>query len=108
MSNDSQCAGEPFTRWRTYLESVLNVINMHQEKTFKSHNQMLVSYFTKPTVVIPQTSPKTFKYKIGDKVTMDALPNQRRDLAFKYSLNRGSKETDIFVGKKTQNNKYII
>jgi hypothetical protein len=82
--------GEPFTKWRNYLDFVINVINRHNETKFKSHNQMLISYFTSPTTIIPQSWSKLYKYKIGDKVTIDALPSQRRDLAFKYSLNKGN------------------
>jgi hypothetical protein len=64
---------------------------MHNEQTFKSVNQMLENYFTSSsTVVIPQSSSKMYAFNVGDKVSIDALPRQRRDLSFKYSLNRGN------------------
>jgi hypothetical protein len=64
---------------------------MHNEQTFKSVNQMLENYFTSSsTAIIPQSSSKMYAFNIGEKVLIDALPRQRRDLSFKYSLNRGN------------------
>jgi hypothetical protein len=64
---------------------------MHNERPFKSLNQMLENYFTSSTVVIPQLSSNMYAFNIGDKVLIDALPKQRRDLSFKYSLNKGKR-----------------
>lgn len=82
--------GEPFTKWRNCLDTVVNVINFHNEQSYRTVNQMLNKYFTLPTVNIPQSSSKMYAFNINDKVVIDALPRQRKDLSFKYTLNRGN------------------
>lgn len=79
---------EPFTQWRNYLEKVLTIINQNK-KQYKSIMQMLTAYFTKETVVLPQTLPHYYKFNVNDTVRIDASPAQRRNLGFKYSLNIG-------------------
>ena len=79
---------KPLTQWRNYLEQVLQIINQNK-KQYKSVMQMLADFFTKETVNLPQTSDQIYKFNIGDKVSIDAFPNQRRNLGFKYSLNMG-------------------
>lgn len=81
--------GQPLTKWRDYLDRVVDSINHHNERTFKSMNQLLVSYFTQPTHHMLQTPNKYYKYNINDKVFLEATPSQRKSLSFKYSLNRG-------------------
>lgn len=63
---------------------------MHNEKIYKSNDQMLHAYFTKPVTIIPQTLKKMYKFNINQKVRIDAWPSQRRNLSFKYSLNKGN------------------
>lgn len=63
---------------------------MHNEKSFKSMNQLFVNYFTRPTHVVPQKLSKLYKFNVNDKVRIDATPNQRRNLSFKYSLDFGT------------------
>ena len=79
---------KPLTQWRNHLEQVLQIINQNK-KQYKSVMQMLADFFTKETVNLPQTSDQIYKFNIGDKVSIDAFPNQRRNLGFKYSLNMG-------------------
>lgn len=80
---------QPLSKWRDYLPKIVNVLNMHNEKVYKSNDQMLNAYFTKPVTVIPQTVKKMYKFNINQKVRIDAWPSQRRNLSFKYSLNKG-------------------
>lgn len=68
----------------------MNSINIHHEKTFKSMQQQLFSYFTHSKTVIPQSLENFYQFNIGDKVYLDALPSQRRQLGFKWSLNKGN------------------
>jgi hypothetical protein len=79
---------KPLTQWRNHLEQVLQIINQNK-KQYKSVMQMLADFFTKDTVNLPQTSDRFYKFNIGDKVSIDAFPNQRRNLGFKHSLNMG-------------------
>ena len=51
---------------------------------------LLLSYFTQPVHVLPQSQPQFYKFNIGETVRMDVLPNERKSLAFKYSLNPGN------------------
>lgn len=84
------CLGQPLTQWRQHLDRVVNTINHHHEKKFRSINQLLTDYFTRPTVVnLPQKQNHLYRYKINDQVVIDAPPHQRRALNFKYSLNVG-------------------
>ena len=71
------------------MPQVVNTINHHQEKTFKSLNQLLVSFFTAPQDIVPQSSPRFYKYNINEKVGIVMTPGQRKQLGFKYTLNRG-------------------
>lgn len=78
------------TKWRDYLPKVVNIINFHHETVYKSNDQMLKAYFTSPKTVIPQTIKKMYKFKLNQKVRIDTWPSQRKNLSFKYSLNRGN------------------
>lgn len=77
--------------WRNSLDRVVNTINFHHEKTFKSLRSVVLSYFTQPAPVLPQNQPQFYKFKIGETVRIDASPRERKSLNFKYSLNRGNK-----------------
>ena len=90
------CLGQPLSKWRDYLPRVIDTINYHHEKTFKSINTLLTEYFTLPNVTLPQTQDSLYKFKLGDSVLIDALPSQRKHLGFKYSLNQGKKNIFIF------------
>ena len=72
------------------MARVVNTLNYHDEKTFKSMRALLLSYFTQPVHVLPQSQPQFYKFNIGETVRMDVLPNERKSLAFKYSLNPGN------------------
>lgn len=75
-------------QWKNNLNEVVNSINYHSETRFKSMHQMMLSYFTRDVVYVPQM--KTFfKFKIGDLVHFDLRPSARKNLSFKYSLNKG-------------------
>jgi hypothetical protein len=50
---------------------------------------MLIQYFTRPPVVIPQKQNKHYKYKIGDRVRLPLTKAQRLAIGFKWSFNRG-------------------
>lgn len=57
---------------------------------------LLVSHFTTPVPLVPQNQTTLYAYNIGDTVTIDATPTQRRSLGFKYTLNLGLKKY-IFI-----------
>jgi hypothetical protein len=81
--------GQPFTQWRNYLARVIDTINFHQEKTYRSSIRLLEEFFTRPTVTLPQTPAQLYRFQINQKVRLDASPRERRRLGFKYTLNRG-------------------
>jgi len=81
--------GQSLKQWKNVLPHVVNIINYHQEKKFKSKNQMLTAYFTSNTEMIPQSNKRFYKFDINDKVKIEMTPVQRKQLGFKYSLNRG-------------------
>lgn len=95
--NDVLCLGQPLSKWRNYMPKVIDTINYHHEKTFKSINNLLTEYFTLPTVTLPQTQDSLYKFKLGDSVLIDALPSQRKHLGFKYSLNQGKKICYLYL-----------
>lgn len=84
------------------MEKVINSINNHQAKNFHSMSQTLLAFFTQPQVVLPQANTSFYKYKINEKVLLNAFKNQRTHLGFKYSLNRGN-----FSKKQKHKNNYI-
>lgn len=90
---------EPLTRWKNYFETTIQTINRHQEKTYRSINQLLQAYVTATTSVVPQNIDHLYRYKVGDKIALNVSPNQRRQLGFKWSLNQGKE------GDKTSRNK---
>lgn len=81
---------EPFSRWKNVLDNVITLLNVKQEKTFKSNQDMLTTYFTQPTTVLPQSDSSMFRYDIDDRVQIDLTPTQRRALNFKWSLHKGN------------------
>lgn len=85
------------TKWKDYLEIVVATINNHNKKIYKSLQNQLLDYFTQDYQIYPQINSHMYKYRVGDRVGMDVLPRQRRDLGFKYTLNLGEK---IESGKK--------
>lgn len=88
------------SKWRDFLPQVVNSINHHQEKTYRSQIKLLEDFFTRPTETLPQTHPKLFKFQINQKVSIDATPQQRKKLGFKYSLNRGMGEIFCLTKEK--------
>jgi hypothetical protein len=92
-------AGQPLTKWRNYLEKVIDTINYHQAQDFKSMKQLFLSYFSGPRIIIPQSNEKLYAFNINDKVVIDAFPHQRRSLSFKYSLNKGYEKKNFFFTK---------
>jgi len=82
-------AGKSLRHWRSYLDNVVDSINRHGEKSYKSMNELFKSYFTQPSVNIPQDLSKFYKFQVQDKVYIDVPPPGRRDLSFKYTLNQG-------------------
>jgi hypothetical protein len=80
---------QPFTRWKSYLDQVVNTINFHSEKTFKSLQNQLLAYFTEEKKIIPQSQESMYKFSLNDIVNIDVLPRNRKELGFKYSLNSG-------------------
>ena len=79
---------QPLTKWRNNLETVVNIINQKKPQ-YKSVDQMLTAFFTQNPTLIPQSMTQFYKFNIGDIVRINAFPNQRRNLGFKYSLNIG-------------------
>ena len=79
---------QPLTKWRNNLETVVNIINQNKPQ-YKSVDQMLTAFFTQNPTLIPQSMTQFYKFNIGDIVHINAFPNQRRNLGFKYSLNIG-------------------
>lgn len=75
-------------QWKNNLNEVLNTINYHSEKKFKSMHQLMLSYFTRNVVFLPQQDI-FFKFKINDSVRIELSPTARKNLSFKYSLNKG-------------------
>lgn len=72
------------------MATVVNNINYFTEQTYKSNQDMLTTYFTRPTTVLPQSYNTLYKFAINDKVYIDATPQQRRHIGFKYTLNKGT------------------
>ena len=85
---------QPLTKWRNYLDNVVNIINRNK-KEYKSVLQMLTAFFTAndenkdDTVHLPQSIASFYKFKINDTVRINVMPAQRKNLGFKYSLNIG-------------------
>jgi hypothetical protein len=88
---------KPFTKWKEYLDTVVNTINNHNKKDFRSLQNQLFTYFTQTHPVIPQKHFSFYKFNINDIVGLNVLAKQRKDFGFKYTLNRGKY---IFVNKK--------
>jgi len=82
-------SGKSLRHWRSYIDNVVDSINRHGEKSYKSMNELFKSYFTQPHVNIPQDLSKFYKFQVQDKVYIDVPPPGRRDLSFKYTLNQG-------------------
>lgn len=78
------------------MPRVVDTINYHSEKSFRSVNNLLVNYFTQTLPVVPQKVDKFYKFNVDDKVRIDLIPSQRKSLGFKYSLNVGMSE-NIFA-----------
>ena len=83
---------QPLTKWRNYLDPVVNLINRNK-KEYKSVLQMLTAFFTansqNDTAHLPQSIASFYKFKINDTVRINVMPAQRKNLGFKYSLNIG-------------------
>lgn len=65
--------------------------------------QLMLKYFTRDVVYLPQQN-KFFRFKIGDTVKIDLRPQERKNLAFKYSLNKGM----FFVQKDFKKKETIL
>lgn len=81
--------GQTLKEWKNNLPEVVDSINRFNEVTFRSMQQLMLSYFTRPVDFVPQQLPTFFKFNIGDKVLLDLSPTARRRLNFKYSLHKG-------------------
>jgi len=81
--------GEALNHWSQVLPQVINSINYFNERSYKSVHQELIDYFTKPTVQVPQSLNKMYRFSKGQEVYIDATPEQRKQLGFKYTLNKG-------------------
>jgi hypothetical protein len=89
---------QPLTKWRNYLDNVVNTINRNK-KEYKSVLQMLTAFFTPnaapgkseddTAVHLPQSLSSYYKFNINDTVRINVLPAQRKNMGFKYSLNIG-------------------
>jgi hypothetical protein len=80
----------PLTYWKQNVDRIVTLINLHSEKSHRYPlNKMLKDYFTSAPPVVPQKQEKMYKFKIGDKVCLDLSAKQRKDLSFKFSLQRG-------------------
>jgi hypothetical protein len=87
---------QPLTKWRHYLDNVVNVINRNK-KEYKSILQMLTAFFTPNTdnnkndtvAHLPHSEASFYKFNIDDTVRINVMPAQRKNLGFKYSLNIG-------------------
>jgi hypothetical protein len=80
----------PLTYWKQNVDRIVTLINLHSEKSTRYPlNKMLKDYFTSVPPVVPQKQEKMYKFKVGDKVCLDLSAKQRKDLSFKYSLNKG-------------------
>jgi hypothetical protein len=88
--------GQPLNQWKNYLNQVITTINMHNERKYKSFNQLLTDYFTRSTVLLPQDHNTFYKFNVNDTVAIDVTPSQRKMLGFKYSLNRGIVKTKAY------------
>jgi hypothetical protein len=80
---------KPFTKWKENLDTVVNSINNHNKTNFRSLQNQLFTYFTQTHPVIPQTHSSFYKFNINDVVGLNVFAKQRKELGFKYSLNRG-------------------
>jgi hypothetical protein len=80
---------KPLTKWKEYLDTVVNSINNHNKKNFRSLQNQLFTYFTQTHPVIPQTHSSFYKFNINDVVGLNVFAKQRKEMGFKYSLNRG-------------------
>jgi hypothetical protein len=94
--------GLPLNKWKTVLPTVVDAINFNK-KSYPSHQQMLHAFFTQPVTYFPQSTDRFYKYKINDKVRIECSPAMRKQLGFKYTLNRGNKvpllrKEDFFSG----------
>jgi hypothetical protein len=93
---------QPLTKWRNYLDNVVNVINRNK-KEYKSVLQLLTAFFT-PTVdnkdntaYLPRSVSSFYKFNINDTVRINVMPAQRKNLSFKYSLNIGKISDSYFI-----------
>lgn len=66
-------------------------------------HQLMLSYFTRPVVLLPQQD-QFFRFKIGDTVQIDLSPRERKNLAFKYSLNKGM----FYLSREKTNNPLFL
>lgn len=80
----------PLSAWKKVLDNVITIINMHRIRKKISTQQTLIDFFTSPAVNIPQKNASLYKFNIGDQIKVYLSNNERRDLSFKYTLNKGS------------------
>jgi hypothetical protein len=80
---------KPLTRWKEHLPTVLNTINNHNKKTYRSLQNQLLSYFTQQYPSIPQSHSALYKFKVNDIVGFNAFAKERRQIGFKYTFNLG-------------------
>ena len=67
---------------------------------------MLIQYFTRPPVVIPQNQDKHYKFKVGDRVRLPLTKAQRQTIGFKWSLHKGWNQ--YFINRTVVTKKYIL
>ena len=87
----------PLSAWKKVLDNVITIINMHRIRKKISTQQTLIDFFTSPAVNIPQKNASLYKFNIGDQIKVYLSNNERRDLSFKYTLNKG---TSPLTGKQ--------
>lgn len=76
--------------WKNSINHIVATINNSRvREPEKSINAMLYNYFTEPTVVLPQNNDRLFRFNVNDKVVVNLSPQKRRDLNFKWTLNKG-------------------
>jgi hypothetical protein len=85
---------------------VVDTINRNKP-VFKSKLNMLIQYFTRPPVVIPQNQNKHYKYNIGDRVRLPLTKAQRIAIGFKWSFNRGMVQHYIYIYIKMLNHTLV-
>jgi hypothetical protein len=81
-------SGLHLSKWKNHLPYVVDTINRNKP-VFKSKLNMLIQYFTRPPVIVPQNQNNHYKYNIGDRVRLPLTKAQRNAIGFKWSLHRG-------------------